>query len=84
MTEDFGGELDLALLAAVIAAAEHTLTVSTVVQPWAAELGRVAIPMAIGARERVLLKRGEQTDLRSARDTERKLPHHSIGTGVVE
>ena len=78
MAEELGGELGPALFAAVIAAAEHTLTVQTVVQPWTAELGRVAMPTAVGALERVLLKCGEQGYSRSARTTEWELPYHSI------
>ena len=61
VAEELGGELGLALLAAVIAAAEHTLTVHMVVQPWTAKLGRVARPTAVCARERALLTCGEQS-----------------------
>ena len=61
MAEELGGELGLALFAAVIAAAEDTLAVHMVVQPWTAKLGRVARPTAVCARERALLTCGEQS-----------------------
>jgi hypothetical protein len=61
VAEELGGELGFALFAAVIAAAEHTVAVQTVLQPWTAELGRVAEPTAVGARERALLTCGEQS-----------------------
>ena len=41
VAEKFGGELGLALLAAVAAATKHTHTMPMVVQAWAAEFGRV-------------------------------------------